>query len=231
MRSLHFRLIAACLLGASLMFATAAHADSFKAMGFVNGSQTVTLVSPGFTTRDVSAGAFSLATPAGDISYCIDIFEGISFGTTYNNVIKTPLAADSFILPISATRKGEIAQLYHSFYFDSLTSSTKSAAFQLALWEILYETSSTLNVDGNDATHKGFTDANSPDTPAGVISQADTWLAGLGGSTDTTGLFTYRRGDFQDQLVYHPTPEPPAWVLLGAGLGVVAFLVRRRAIS
>ena len=225
MRSLPLKLVAACLLGAGLMFAPAAYADPFKATGFAVGSQTITLTDP-LRNGNVNAGAFSLNPPAGDIAYCIDLAQTINFGTLYNDYTKLSLAADGVL---SSLRKGEIAQLFHGFYTTSLLNSTNSAAFQLALWEIVFETGSALDVDGANTSTRGVNYASNPDTPGSVIAIADAWLAGLGAfSTDTTGLYTYRSPEHQDQIVYHRTPEPPTLIILGAGLGLIAFLTRRR---
>ena len=227
MRSFQCGILALCLLSAPLTFAPAARADVLKVTGFAVGSQTISLVSPSpFVSRDVNAGAFNLNPPAGVLAYCVDIFQTISFGTLYSDYTTTSLAADA---QITAARKGEIAQLFHGFYTTSLTGSTNSAAFQLALWEILYETGSTLNVDGNDLANRGVTHAKSPTTPAGVVLLADTWLDGLGSfSTDLGGFTTYRSPEHQDQISYRPVPEPPTWALVFAGLGALGFMARRR---
>ena len=234
MRLLQRGIFALCLLSAPLMFAPAASADMLKATGFAFGSETISLVSPSpFVSRDVSAGAFNLNPPVGILAYCIDLFQTISFGTLYSNYTTTSLAADA---QITAARKGEIAQLFHGFYAPSLTNSTKSAAFQLALWEILYETGPTLNVDGGDLANRGVNYAKNPNTPAGVVSLADTWLGGLGSfSTDLGGFTTYRSPERQDQISYRPVPEstsavpePPTWALIFAGLTTLAFMTRRR---
>jgi hypothetical protein len=227
MRSLQPRLLAAFLLGACLMLAPAAYADPFKATGFAVGSQSITLTDPPpLYNGSVSAGAFNLNPPAGEIAYCIDLAQTISFGTLYYDYTKSSLAADGVL---SSLRKGEIAQLFHGFYTTSLLSSKNSAAFQLALWEIVFETGSSLDVDGAHSATRGTTYATGPDAPDTVIGIADAWLAGLGAfSTDTTGLYTYRSPEHQDQIVYHRTPEPPTLIILGAGLGLIAFLARRR---
>lgn len=227
MRSFQCGILALCLLSAPLTFAPAARADVLKVTGFAVGSQTVRLVSPSpFVSRDVNAGAFNLNPPAGVLAYCIDLFQTISFGTLYSDYTTTSLAADA---QITAARKGEIAQLFHGFYTTSLTSSTNSAAFQLALWEIVFETGSTLNVDGGDLANRGVTHAKSPTTPAGVVLLADTWLGGLGSfSTDLGGFTTYRSPEHQDQISYRPVPEPPTWALVFAGLGTLGFMARRR---
>jgi hypothetical protein len=225
MHSLHLKLLAASLLGASLMFAPSAHAEPLMATGFAVGSQTITLTNP-IRNGNINAGAFSLNPPAGEIAYCIDLAQTISFGVLYNDYTKSSLALDG---GLTAARKGGIAQLFHGFYDASLLNSTNSAAFQLALWEILFETDASRDVDSTHAATRGVDYATSPDTPGGVIATANGWLAGLSAfSTDTTGLFTYRSGEHQDQIVYHYVPEPPTWIILCAGLGLVALLMRRR---
>ena len=235
MRLSPLTLAAVGLLGASLMFAPATYADPLKATGFYVGpAETITLTDPvwnGGAPGNVHAGAFSLNPPAGEIAYCIDLAQTISFGSLYTDYTKSSLAADVVLSPL---RKGEIAQLFHGFYTTSLLSTTNSAAFQLALWEIVFESaSSSLDVDGaHDAAHRGNNYATGPDGPGTVIGIANDWLAGLGAfSTDTTGFYTYRSDWHQDQIVYHRTPEPPTLIILGAGLGLIAFLARRRVNS
>jgi hypothetical protein len=197
------------------------------ATGFTVGSQSVTLTSPGFVLGPtIHAGALNLNPPAGVIGYCIDIFQTISFNTLYNDYTAKSLATDGFL---TGARKGEIAQLFHGFYDTSLTSSTNSAAFQLALWEIVFETGPKLNVDGANSSDRGVNYATNPNTPANVITIADTWLAGLGSfSSDLAGITTYRSEAHQDLIGYHHVPEPAAWTLLLAGVGLVTFMVRRR---
>jgi len=229
MRPFHRLFIALGLLSATLAITPAADADPLKATGFVTGYQNVTLHSPGFVLGPtVHAGAFQLNPPAGIEAYCIDIFQTLSFGTQYNSYVTSSLAADSHI---TVARKAEISQLFHGFYDTSLTSSTNSAAFQLALWEILYETGPKLNVDGSNAADRGVTYATTPSTPSSVITTADAWLAGLGAySTDLDGFTTYRSESRQDLISYHGghVPEPASLSLLAAGLGVVSVVVRRR---
>ena len=226
----HRKLLALCVLSAGLAYAPLAHADTLKATGYTVGSQDVTLTSPGFVLGPtVHAGALNLNPPAGVIAYCIDIFQTISIGTTYNDYTTSSLAADA---GITAARKAKVSQLFHGFYDTSLTSSTNTAAFQLALWEIVFETGPTLNVDGADVANRGVTYASNPNSPSNVISIADTWLGGLSSfSSDLNGFTTYRSGYHQDLIGYHgeKVPEPATWVMLAAGLGLIGFRARRRA--
>jgi len=208
------------------MFAPAAYAGPLKATGFVVGSETIALTDP-VRTGSVSAGAFNLNPPAGEIAYCIDLAQTISFGVLYDSYTKASLASDGVF---SNAQKNKIAQLFRGFYTSSLLNSKNSAAFQLALWEIIFETGSSLEVDGALSGTRGVNYATGPDAAGSVIAIADGFLTGLGGfSTDWTGLYTYRSPERQDQIVFHPVPEPSTWIILSAGLGLIALVVRRRA--
>jgi hypothetical protein len=227
MGSFHRKLAALCVLTAGLAWTPAAQANPLMATGFTVGSQPVTLTSPGFVLGPtVSAGALDLNPPAGVIAYCIDIFQTIHFGIVYYDYTATSLAAD---LGLTPARKGEIAQLFHGFYDDSLTSATKSAAFQLALWEITFESAlSTLNADAA-SSNKGTTYATGPDGPGTVIAIANSWLGGLDTfSVDLSGFTTYRSSEHQDLIGYEPVPGPATLVIFVAGLGVLGFAVRHR---
>src|SRR5437879_1233779 len=93
MRSLHSRLIGACLLGVCLMFAPAAYAEPLTATGFYLGSaQTISLTDPA-RNGNVSAGALSLTPPAAAIDYCLDLAATISFRPPYAAPPDATLAA------------------------------------------------------------------------------------------------------------------------------------------
>ena len=174
------------------------------------------------------AGALNLNPPAGVIAYCIDIFQTISLNTLYNSYTTSTLAADG---GLTAARKAEISQLFHGFYDTSLTSSTNSAAFQLALWEIVFEKDTNpLDVDAA-SSNTGWTYATGSDAPGSVIGIANSWLGALGGyPTDLDGFTTYRSAYRQDLISYHGehVPGPATWTMLVTGLGLVVVMARRR---
>jgi hypothetical protein len=154
-------------------------------------------------------------------SFCADFFQGVAVGNDYTY---TPVAFSD--LPDVAgdpTRMAKIQELYDRFY-DVATDAEKGAAFQLALWEILYDPTDTDLSSGN------FT-ASGPGSPS-AIPVAQNWLdiIGDGSIPDPdqkyvlTGLLS---GTAQDQIVpTTPVPAPAGIVLLA--IGAVGLIARRK---
>lgn len=100
-------------------------------------------------SMNVAAGAFALQYRQGDtgawtgfLTYCLEPDEhlGISGTTAYGGSLVGNLAATAEY----AGTAGRIARLSLTWLADSFTSALKSAAFQIALWEIAYDTGSNL---------------------------------------------------------------------------------------
>ena len=108
-------------------------------------------------------------------------------------------------------------------YYLSVSDSLTSAAFQLAVWEIVLE-------DGTlDLTNGAFKVKNS----AGAINLAQSWLNGINDdSVAATGDYSLRylqNGKYQDMLVLTPVPEPATYGMLLLGMGLVGLFARRRS--
>jgi hypothetical protein len=159
-------------------------------------------------------------------SFCADYFQDVAVGNTYTY---TPVAFTA--LPDIAgdsVKARKVQQLFDRFY-DSVTDARTGAAFQLALWETLYDPTNTNLADGN------FT-ASGPGSPTGVTT-AQSWLNNISDPTvpdaakkyDLTGLVS---GSFQDQIFArridtpNPVPAPAGVVLLL--VGAAGFIARRK---
>ena len=130
-------IVLACALGT----ATAARADNVTFTGFAHGSETVTfsLVAPNAAASGtVSAGGFATILNGGPsfVSYCVDLYQHIA--------LRRPSTPDY-------SRAGNDARLrqQHRAYADLgrlyatagvVDTSVEEAAFQIAVWEIAYET-------------------------------------------------------------------------------------------
>ncbi len=156
-------------------------------------------------------------------SFCADFFQEVALGNDYTF---TPVAfTDLPDVAGNATKVAKIQELYDRFY-DVATDAEKGAAFQLALWEILYDPTNTDLSSGN------FT-ANGPGSPSS-IPLAQNWLNIIGDGSipdpaqkyTLTGLLS---GTAQDQIVpTTPVPAPAGVVLLVIG---AAGLIARRKLA
>jgi len=215
---------------AGLFAAQPAAADTLTFGGFANGSVGATIYSPLLpsTGRGVSAGGFNMinTTPSPDVSFqawCVDIF-GTLASTIYNNVSGGtfyPTGNRAANLEALATR-----------YLPSVPSNptnvtgnaTNSAAFQLAVWEIVNETSGVYSLSGGNF-HATSSNA--------VINAAANMLAGLNSTTTNTAQILRVWQEVpghptQDLAVFAPVPEPQTYAMMLAGLGLMGFVARRR---
>lgn len=185
-------------------------------------------------TANVQAGAFALK---GDIdgdtiienftAWCLDITKYIASGTNYV-VTNTPFSNDL----LTSGQRANIQALFDTHYATlNLLSNADSAGFQLALWEIIYETRSTLNV--LDQSPDNFSVSGFAST---VTAKANAFLANLNlnapklynltflqSSSLTSGAHTN-----QHLVTASPVPLPAAAWLLLAALGGLGFAARRR---
>ena len=196
-------------------------AESVSFGGFAHGSQTVTVTLTGPNapvSKTVSAGGFSTILNGGPSfeSYCIDLYQTIAFGAP-------PYTDYSFAgLGHLFTNGNAYADLSRLFATAGLVNNSVSeAAFQIAVWEIAYETTGTAyNLASGAATFAGGTAASS-----GALTLATTWLTTLFGSGPTITVMDSR--EHQD-IVFAPIPEPETYALFMAGLAAVGFMARRR---
>ena len=114
--------LAATVASLAFLAAPQAHAD-FVPTGYVIGSQQF-----GLTGGTFNAGAFKGTWDGAPIVFwCIELNQNFGFGTHYTTY--TPSAASNALL----------SQLFTAAYGGALSSTQNSAAFQLAIWEIIYD--------------------------------------------------------------------------------------------
>lgn len=215
MRNLSLSLAAAAIA----LAAAPARADTVTFTGFTHGAEVVNYsVLSGATMGSASAGGFSTILNGGPSfeTYCIDLLHTIAFGVPYTNYNQGP---HSFNNPSAVA---DLGRLFSSA--GSVLTSVQEAAFQMAVWEITYETSGSYGFGGGTAT---FSSA-----AAGVTTQAQTYLTGLASGSPiaikTLESFATANDSAHQAVVYAPVPEPETYALMLAGLAAMGFIARRR---
>jgi hypothetical protein len=224
----------AAALGASLLMAAPAQAsygtvtaklDSINPAGPNTGGGVFNFTRTGGTFT----GTLLPNSPANKfIGICLDLFEGISVGSTHTWVVDDLENAPIDVPPTLGARANDLRKLIGGALVGGLLSNAslltadQAAALQLAVWEIVNETGGTYNVNS------GVFNVGSRGTTT-TRAAANTLLAGLSGYTAAKNLYALTNATYQDFLVQTPIPAA-AW-LLGSGLlGLFGISRRRRQV-
>ena len=195
-----------------------AQAETVVFTGFAHGSQTVnySLSAPNVVkTGSTSAGGFNTTLNGGPsfVSYCMDLYQTINFNTPYPEYLG-PSTSFGFV---NGDAYADLSRLYAGA--GTVDTAVEEAAFQIAAWEIGYETGA-YNLAAGSAIFSGGTAAN----PGGALELAATWLSNLGAAGPQVVLFE----SALHQDVITTIPEPETYALMLAGLAAVGAAAKRR---
>ncbi len=154
-------------------------------------------------------------------AYCVELDQGFNPFPT-NPLTYTAESALAYFG--SSTVANNLGKLYsQGIVFDT---AEKTAAFQIAVWEVIHEKSGTFAVGNSVAGLAGnadFTTYTGSTASAATFTQAQTYLDAIAGATNNVTLTVYKNDNFQDLIVAVPVPEPTTAAMLLAGLAGIGY--------
>ena len=215
-------LLRALLAGAATLSAIPfAHASLIGTGYSAVGSGPVSVTAP---TASTNAGSFVGTWNGLPITFwCFELTEFFYFKVEYFDYTESPVSYP------------DLARLFEEVggAAGATSSLVNSIAFQLAVWEIRYETTGIYNLASGGATSGSFY-ATSADPAA--VTKANQWLQNLPlTSTYSVSLLHSGPPGNEQDFVYgtrppshQVIPEPSSIPLLGLGLAAIMFSTRRR---
>jgi hypothetical protein len=221
-----FALAAAAAFSIALPSIANATTINITGSSFSMGSQDgiVNVGSGPFDGGNASFGQFSLTgvnvtagnTPVSYATFCVDLFHALLIPGTFTIQPLSTL--------FSSAKETNITKLLSNVV---PTNADQSAALQLAIWEVAFDTGSNMSVMSGGTSGNFFVTGGSSGT---ARTLANSYLANLGSwtiPTGTTASLLYSQNN-QSQVFLNAVPETGTWVMMIAGFGIAGVTMRRR---
>lgn len=221
------------VFAAALMASASAFAATSTSIRFMSRDADDPRLSNSAIANYVTGGLnYVDAAGSSFVAYCIEPEQSFALST---NLAGNPNFKAYTPTSFSGTQ-GDLLQGLYSSSFSGVHNGQQQAAFQLAVWEIVRETSGTLSIaqgagsfylQSSGLTGQSFTTAQS------VEQLANGYLA-LAQAYHGPALYTLTKltnATYQDLVFATATnavPEPQTYALLLGGLGIVGLVARRR---
>lgn len=234
------RMMTGLMLGSALVASQALAAPvtlDLDYTGFADGYKNGTLYDTDASNGSSLYGGSSLGVAAGLFQFNVSNTQGDSPITWSDTLQAFCIQTDSLLQKTNtsyslvtatdyfgdADQVNQVGQLYTGFH-DQVTGSTSSAAFQLALWELINESEPGFGLTDGDFISSAFD---------GAATLADSWLSSLPGIINQFDLYVLASDVSQDLLVFKPmppvrVPEPATIALMALGMLAIGLRMRKR---
>ncbi|HPS55845.1 MAG TPA: hypothetical protein PLP05_09610 [Sedimentisphaerales bacterium] len=157
--------------------------------------------------------------PLNSRAFCIEPQLGTTTNRTYNvvDLKDAPEPQGPNGDPMGVERADLLRELFGRNY-DSVVDNKTAAAFQLAVWEIVFDGSSNNFTAGNFFINSVLTD---------TITLASNWLAAIDGTGPMANLVGLSNLNYQDFVTIYTVPVPGAVILSSMGVALVGWFRRK----